>query len=244
MKTTDPILIDIINFCKANADPVIVAKYARYFKEGYDAWGVSTEKILAFRNEIKPGLKDYSLDELIGLGDKLWASGKYEEGMFAIWLCIGRWKEYTPENFQRLGTWLDRYIINWAHTDALCSEVLPVYFDKNIVSLPDLDTWKTAESIWKRRAVPVTLIKPMKKGHDLTSILSYLDSMMMNTEKPIQQGLGWFLREAWKKQPAVVEPFLLKWKDECGRVIVQYACEKMSAEEKLKYRKTKGQTGR
>jgi len=76
MKTTDPILIDIINFCKANADPVIVAKYARYFKEGYDAWGVSTEKILAFRNEIKPGLKVYSLDQLIRLGDKVWAHGK------------------------------------------------------------------------------------------------------------------------------------------------------------------------
>jgi len=63
--------------------------------------------------------------------------------------------------------------------------------------------------------------------------------MMMSPEKPIQQGLGWFLREAWNRHPAEVEPFLLKWKEHCGRVIIQYATEKMKAEDKLNYRRSK-----
>ena len=108
-----------------------------------------------------------------------------------------------------------------------------------LVDLSALDSWRTSPSIWKRRAVPVTLIKPMKTAFPLDSILEYLDPMMMSPEKPVQQGLGWFLREAWKKQPEKVEPFLLKWKEDAGRTIIQYATEKMSAAEKLSYRRTK-----
>ncbi len=56
-------------------------------------------------------------------------------------------------------------------------------------------------------------------------------------EKKVRQGLGWFLREAWKLQPAPIEAFLLKYKDTAPRLIYQYACEKMGKDEKLKFRR-------
>jgi len=31
--------------CRANADEAIVKKYSRYFKEGYDAYGHSRERL-------------------------------------------------------------------------------------------------------------------------------------------------------------------------------------------------------
>lgn len=34
----------IRRYCSANADPKIVQKYSRYFKEGYDAYGLGQEK--------------------------------------------------------------------------------------------------------------------------------------------------------------------------------------------------------
>jgi 3-methyladenine DNA glycosylase AlkD len=62
---------------------------------------------------------------------------------------------------------------------------------------------------------------------------------MMDPEREVHQGLGWFLREAWKKQPQVTETFLFKWKNSAARLIFQYATEKMTAEEKQRFRKEK-----
>jgi 3-methyladenine DNA glycosylase AlkD len=63
--------------------------------------------------------------------------------------------------------------------------------------------------------------------------------MMGDSEKVVHQGLGWFLRETWKRDRNPVEAHLLKWKDTCARLIVQYATEKMSKEEKLRFKRVK-----
>jgi 3-methyladenine DNA glycosylase AlkD len=79
----------------------------------------------------------------------------------------------------------------------------------------------------------------MKRGFDLVPLLKLIEPMMLMKEKPVQQGLGWFLREAWKLHPELTEDFLLRWKESCGRVIVQYATEKMTPEQKERYRRSK-----
>jgi hypothetical protein len=55
----------------------------------------------------------------------------------------------------------------------------------------------------------------------------------------MQKGLGWFLREAWTICPEETEDFLLKWKESCGRIIIQYATEKMDKENRDRFRRTK-----
>jgi 3-methyladenine DNA glycosylase AlkD len=62
---------------------------------------------------------------------------------------------------------------------------------------------------------------------------------MTDKERVVHQGLGWFLREAWKRYPEPVEEFLMKWKDTAARLIFQYATEKMSKEYREKFRRTK-----
>ena len=42
--------------------------------------------------------------------------------------------------------------------------------------------------------------------------------MMLDEERVVHQGLGWFLREAWKRDPEGVEPFLLEFKDSAARL--------------------------
>jgi 3-methyladenine DNA glycosylase AlkD len=62
---------------------------------------------------------------------------------------------------------------------------------------------------------------------------------MSDDDKFVQKGLGWFLREAWKVHPKKTEDFLLRWKDTCGRVIVQYATEKMDKRNRERFRRVK-----
>ena len=67
----------------------------------------------------------------------------------------------------------------------------------------------------------------------------FVEKLMTDPEREVHQGMGWFLREAWKINSAEVEPFLLKYKDSAPRLIIQYACEKMTAENKQRFRRTK-----
>jgi 3-methyladenine DNA glycosylase AlkD len=62
---------------------------------------------------------------------------------------------------------------------------------------------------------------------------------MLDEERVVQQGLGWFLREAWKRQRLVVEEFLIEFKDTAPRLIYQYATEKMTPEQKNRFRRAK-----
>ena len=43
MKATE-LCEEIRHYCRANADEVVIKKYSRYFKECYDAYGLSREK--------------------------------------------------------------------------------------------------------------------------------------------------------------------------------------------------------
>ncbi len=94
-------------------------------------------------------------------------------------------------------------------------------------------------SKWKRRAVPVSLIGLVKEKHHVKPLLEFVEELMMDDDRFVQQGVGWFLREAWKKDPKPVESLLLKWKEKAPRKIYQYATEKMTKTEKERFRRSK-----
>ncbi len=74
---------------------------------------------------------------------------------------------------------------------------------------------------------------------DTPALLAFIRPLMLDVERVVHQGLGWFLRETWKKDPVPVEAFLLEWKDQAARLIFQYATEKMTPEQKARFRKTR-----
>jgi 3-methyladenine DNA glycosylase AlkD len=92
---------------------------------------------------------------------------------------------------------------------------------------------------YQRRAVPVTLIGLLKETQKLEPLFQLIEPLMGDGEKVVQQGTGWFLREAWKRQPKPTEAFLLRYKDTCPRLIVQYATEKMESSAKQRFRRSR-----
>ncbi|MDP2897047.1 MAG: DNA alkylation repair protein [bacterium] len=237
-KRIQSIASEIRAFCAEHADEKVVSRYARFFTEGYDAYGITRELM---EEHIKKFFEDHKdelgLNGFLKLGDVLLESGKYEEASFAICFLFPFHGEYTTETFQRLGEWLENGIRNWGHTDILCSEVLSRFLERGLVRLDDFSRWRQSASKWKRRAVPVSMLALLKSRKGYGELLDFLEPLMMDEDKFVQQGLGWFLREAWKKQPKPVEAFLLKWKDSGPRRIFQYATEKMTPEKKEKFRR-------
>ena len=236
----EKIIKEIKKFLAENANPKIVQKYSRYFKDGYDAYGISQDIWEKQKQHWIDRWKDtLGLDGFLELGDELFKSGKYEEGSLAFIFLLPFQKKWTKRTIEHVGKWLENDVQNWAHTDVICAKLTSPALSDRIILLSDLAKWRESKSKWKRRAVPVTMLILLKQIDDYTPLLDFITPMMMDAQREVHQGLGWFLREAWKIKPKQVESFLLKWKDKAPRLIFQYATEKMTAENKERFRRDK-----
>lgn len=227
------ILRVVEKYCLAYENPLLVDKYAHYFREGYDAYGLSEAEVYTLRDQI---LSDYplSVEEYAELGYHLFSTGKYEFGSLAILLLKNKRDELNRDVFGWIKKWLDSGVENWAHVDMICSSLLSVFLENGIVELPDFEPWRESESRWTRRAIPVALLN-MRKVSPPDELMDFLDPMMTDRERVVHQGLGWFLRELWKLEHHLVEEFLKKHKQHCDRLIIQYATEKMNSDKKKKF---------
>jgi len=237
MKTGD-LYNEIRDYCLANQDESNVKKYQRYFKEEFKAYGLSRGLVEAKAKEIT-SRPDMSLSTVLELAPLLLRSPKYEKTSIAILLLLSFHKQWTRETFNSVERWFAIGITNWAHADYLGGEVIPRFMDKKLIVMDTLQPWRNAKNKFQRRVAVVGLIKPMKRSPDFQAYFEFISPMMSDPEREVHQGLGWFLREAWKKQPGPTEIFLMKWKDTAPRLIFQYATEKMTTEGKLRFRKQK-----
>lgn len=233
-------LKEIQGFCIKNSDPAIVTKYSKYFKEGYDGYGIDDKILVSQRDRWLEEWKDeLTISDYLDIGDKLVSSGKFEEIAFAIHFISSQKQHFSLEVFNRVGNWLENGIANWGSTDVLCMLVLADFIKDEIIETNQLLGWTESSSKWKRRAVPVTLAQIVKSGYNPKSILPVIEPLMCDESEDVQKGLGTLLRELWKKYKDETEEFLLKWKDDCGRLIIGYATEKMDNESKKRFKKSK-----
>jgi len=237
--TPSDLFSEIQNYCKANANEAIVKKYSRYFKEGYDAYGLSIELLQKKVDDITK-VQGVDFDTIIKTSHILIPTGKYEETSFAILLFKEFKKQFTPKTFTEVEKWFSEGINNWAHTDVICGELISIFLEKKIISYTVMSGWRESKNKYQRRAVPVALIKMLKYTNDYQPFFNFIEPMMMDEEREVHQGLGWFLREAWKKSPESTEMFLMQWKDTAPRLIFQYATEKMKPEQKQHFKRSKG----
>ncbi len=234
------LLSEIRAYCAEHANPALAAKYSRYFKEGYDAWGLLDRKHEFWTVKDKEWLernKREGLKGVLKLGEALFESGKYEEGGLAIRFVKSYAAEFDSKALNGVAKWFPAGIRNWAHTDVLCGEVLSPALRDGRIGLGDLAKWRESKHPFQRRAVPVTMLILLKGKFDAGELLEFVRPLMTDGERVVHQGMGWFLREMWKKEPKPVEAFLLQWKDTAPRLIFQYATEKMTAVQKARFKR-------
>ena len=230
--------LEIRSYCVANADAERLQKSQRFFKEEFVGYGLTAPQVYS---KVKEMLKigDFDLKAIQEAAPVLMKDRMFEEISMGLLLLDGLWKQFAPETFQTINNWFSFSITNWAHADTLGMLILPKFLDKKIVEMNDFRPWLDSPFKFQRRCVPVTLIKHMKKTRQVMPSILFVEKLMTDPEREVHQGMGWFLREAWKISPAEVETFLEKWKDTAPRLIIQYACEKMIPENKLRFKRSK-----
>ena len=229
---------DIRVYFIKHADKKQVERYARYFTEGFDAYGLTKE---VFEDKLNSLINDSRISMRLALSTSklLIKSGKYEETNFAICLLKEFSDQFDRKTLSHIEEWFKIGIVNWAHCDVLCGHLMTPLFEKKLICLDDLSDWRESENKYQRRAVPVTMLALLKECKSYKPLFRFIDPLMMDPEKKVQQGLGWFLRESWKIKRKETETFLMKWKNKAPRTIFQYATEKMTKEEKKRFKRDK-----
>jgi 3-methyladenine DNA glycosylase AlkD len=231
-------LADIRAFCARHASRAEARRYARFFTEGYDPYGIDKATWEANAARFYDAFRErFTLADFLDLGDLLWQSGKYEEGSFAITTLRPLLDEFDAGTVERIGGWLEAGVRNWAHTDVICGTLVAPCLQRGVVGTGDLARWTASPGRWKRRAVPVSLLALLPDRARPAALLDVVRPLMSDPERVVHQGTGWFLREMWKAHPATVEAFLLEWKDTAPRLIFQYATEKMTPAGKARFRR-------
>ena len=237
--TSKQLIKEINSYCLKNAQPDNVIKYSRYFKDGlYNGYGLTAPQIYAGLKEMMQ-LKGISLSLVMETAPDIITHSKYDEISIALLLVKEFHKQFSKATFEDIGSWYNLGINNWAHADTMGMMILPLFLKKDIIHVHDFSSWLTAQNKFKRRCVPVTLIKLLKSHGNFSELFNFIECLMTDPEREVHQGAGWFLREAWKRKPDETEDFLMKWKDVSPRLIIQYATEKMTKEGKMKFRKLK-----
>lgn len=237
--TAEELHTTVLRFCEDNANEANVIKYSRFFKGGnIVSYGLTAPQIHGFVKDMLK-VKKVSFDAVLKASTELIRSEMSEHLTIAMLLINGFGKQYTKSLFHEINHWYTFTIHNWAHADTLGMMILPQFLKYNVITYQDFGPWITSAYSFQRRSVPVTLIKLLKskKVDDFNPIFTFLKPLMSDPEREVHQGMGWFLREAWKLKPDQAEAFLLKWKDKAPRLIINYATEKMSKEDKLRFKK-------
>lgn len=236
--TSAELIQEIKTYCEANASEEQVQKSQRFFKDEFIGYGLTAPQVYSKVKEILKR-ETLSLSVVLEATPILMESRKYEEISIGLLLMDGLWKQFTPETFQTIASWFPFSISNWAHADTLGMFILPKFLEKKIVAREDFAPWLDSPHKFQRRCVPVTLIKHIKKTRDVMPNILFVEKLMADSEREVHQGMGWFLREAWKISSVETELFLEKYKNSAPRLIIQYACEKMTAENKKRFRRAK-----
>ena len=228
----------ITDYCSSNANAANVEKYSRYFKDGYNAWGLSQTLMNDMTKQLLK-TPDINISIVLEAMPLLMKSGKYEEASFGLLLINGMKKQYTPALLNHIAGFFHMGITNWAHADTLAMWILPNIIAGGHATEEDFIAWLSSPYSFQRRCVPVTYIKSLKKVQTPSHLFQMIEPLMTDSVREVQQGTGWFLREAWKLFPTQTEEFLTKHKNTAPRLIFQYACEKMDKEYRTKFRKEK-----
>jgi len=214
-------------------NPQVMIKNAPLHKEGYDAFGLSD----ADQRELRQMVLDRynpTPREIADLGKIFLSTHKFEFGLLAVQLI----KKHRPRMdryvYEGILEWLEDGIENLAQADLLATKITPVFLELGIASLDDFETWRTAKSKWTRRTAALTMLYLRDKASP-ERLLEFIEPMLKDPDKLVQQGVGTFLRELWALHSEEVEEFLLAHRDSAAPVVIQYATDHMPRDKKKRF---------
>jgi 3-methyladenine DNA glycosylase AlkD len=196
-----------------------------FFKDEIKSHGWYTAKLrseaVCFRRRIQ---KEFGLDFLLQVADKLFAGTVLEEKVFAVSLLEKLTEEFSDAEFRLFESWLGR-ISSWADHDGLVHYLIAPL----VAAKPDrtgrIFRWAKSPDRWHRRAACGALIQGTRRKMFFVEIKRLSNLLLSDEDDMVQKGLGWLLRETAKADPKRTVPYLMSIRNRAPRLVLRTACE-------------------
>ena len=213
-------------------DPAYGAGAANFFKEPVRTRGVRSPQLIALSAELYREIKPWPIKQRDEFVTKLWKDAFIDTGALACYTYRRFSKTFGEREFRLFEQWLDRYAKNWAHCDGLSVYLLAPTIARQPQLARELPAWTQSPNRWKRRAAAVALVKEASRGRQLELIFKIAQALANDPEDLVQKGTGWLLKQAYAPHPLEVVEFLKEHGKGWPRLVLRYAAEKMTDQDK------------
>jgi 3-methyladenine DNA glycosylase AlkD len=228
-QTSDAIAEQIRRTLKNGGSSGHAAGVQWFFKDEIKSHGWYTADLRraarSFRREIR---KEFGLDFLIDVADRLFSGSVLEEKVVAVFLLENLDSEFADREFKRLESWLDR-IRCWADHDSLVHDLIAPMVMAKPARIKNIMRWAKSRDRWHRRAACVAMIRGTRQKMFFADITRLSDSLLPDDDDMVQKGLGWLLRETAKYNAKLTVPYLVRIRERAPRLVLRTACETLPA---------------
>jgi len=208
----------------------------------YFFYGIkSTPLKQLFNQHYNAHLSTLKLETKLHLATQLVSSKYAEQKEFGIQILSKNVKSLTTEHIPTLEKLFDD-IYDWGTCDNFSSKVIGEMIKKDPDVVPLIVPWKDSDNLWKQRSSCVSFLKTAKQGKYKETIFDICDTCVKSSERFVQLGNGWILREVGVHYLDDVVEFIKERYTSFSREGLRYAIEKMDTDLRqslLNYGKTK-----
>jgi 3-methyladenine DNA glycosylase AlkD len=207
-----------------------------FFKTGKGQYGEGDKFIGVTVPDNRKVAKEYKTLPFSEL-KKLLNSEYHECRLCALLILVERFKKAgEPERKDIYEFYLSNThrINNWDLVDLSSEYIVGEYLlDKDRSVLYEL---ADSQLLWDQR-IAVLATFPFIKNRDFKDLLSLSEKLLHHKHDLMHKAVGWLLREAGKRDKAVLINFLDRYYKEMPRTMLRYSIEKLSPEERAHYMK-------
>lgn len=197
----------------AHACPANARGQKAYLKSDLEFHGVTSAFVRETARAFTRAHPDLDRRTLAALVEALWLTPYHDLRWLGVALLERRARDLMPADLPLVERLLRRST-NWDQVDWLATRIAGPVLERHPRAAERLDRWARDRNFWLRRAAMLSLLLPIRRGGgDFPRFASYASRMVGEKEFFIRKAIGWVLREASKKRPAIVYAFLAAHRD-------------------------------
>ena len=195
---------------------------------GRDApcYGVPSAEVYRIGLDLVRRLRSVGLPATIAIADNLFRTGNVEEGLVGAQIVGALARLITGDDFQRIEPWGDTLTAPQT-ADALGANCLSPALAAKPSLVRTMREWARSPNPSKRRAAVSAFGPLVREGRFMTDALEVAEVVMEDDSEEVQRGVGTMLMEATRLRSDRVVEFLMEWREQSPRLILQTAAAKL-----------------
>ena len=178
-------------------------------------------------------LRVAGLPATLAIADNLFRTGNVEEGLVGAQIVGALARLITGDDFQRIEPWGDTLTAPQT-ADALGASCLSPSLAAKPSLVKTMREWARSSNPAKRRAAVSAFGPLVREGRFMTDALEVAEVVMRDDSEEVQRGVGTMLMEATRLKADRVVEFLMEWREQSPRLILQTAATKLPPAERGK----------